>query len=538
MIQITMKKLLMNYKYFFLICLASTPIWSCKAERSDPNGGDYQPTTTTVTIDVSKRYQVIDNFGASDCWTAQFIGKNWPVEKRNTIADLLFSQELDANGKPKGIGLSLWRFNIGAGSAEQGNASNITTPWRRSECFLNADGTYDWSKQDGQRWFLRAAKERGVENFLGFNNSAPVYLTDNGTANNKGRTSIGYNIKAGKFGDYADFLVEVVKGLKKTDNIDLKYLSPFNEPEWNWDGDSQEGSPAKDSEIAYLVRLLDQKLTASSLNSKIIVCESGKYDLTYKTDNSYPERCNHIEDFFNPASSNYIGALSHVPNLIAAHGYFTTTPENVLVSTRQGLGAALKSRNLGFWQSEFCMLETDPLAGSGPGKDLTMKFALYVARVMHYDFTAANASAWQWWLGITNGDYKDGLVYVSDSYTDGTVSDSKLLWTIGNYSRFVRPGSVRVDAISTNDKANDPQGLMVSCYVNDATKQLVMVAINYSTSDKSFTPNIKGATVKTMVPYVTSDNVGENLKPGTAVTPGTSFKVPARSVITYVGTIM
>ena len=42
--------------------------------------------------------------------------------------------------KPKGIGLSLWRFNVGAGSAEQGEASQIASPWMRTECFLQADG--------------------------------------------------------------------------------------------------------------------------------------------------------------------------------------------------------------------------------------------------------------------------------------------------------------------------------------------------------------------------------------------------------------
>ena len=54
------------------------------------------------------QYQTIDGFGASDAWRAQFVGKNWPLEKRNQIADLLFSQELDEAGNPLGIGLSIW----------------------------------------------------------------------------------------------------------------------------------------------------------------------------------------------------------------------------------------------------------------------------------------------------------------------------------------------------------------------------------------------------------------------------------------------
>lgn len=84
------------------------------------------------------------------------------------VADWLFSTENDANGKPKGIGLSLWRFNVGAGSTEQGEDSQIGSPRMRTECFLQPDGSYNWDKQQGQRNFLRLAKERGVNKFWHF----------------------------------------------------------------------------------------------------------------------------------------------------------------------------------------------------------------------------------------------------------------------------------------------------------------------------------------------------------------------------------
>ena len=61
-----------------------------------------------------------------------------------------------------------------------------------------------------------------------------------------------------------------------------------------------------------------------------------------------------------------------------------------------------------------------------------------MARVLHADLTIANASSWQWWLGISPGDFKDGLVYV-DRDTKA-LYDSKLLWGVGNYSHFLRRG--------------------------------------------------------------------------------------------------
>ena len=131
------------------------------------------PLPLVVRVLPSQTYQTMHSFGASDCWSAQFIGQNYPLAKREQIADWLFSLDTDAAGNPKGIGLSLWRFNIGAGSTEQGDSSGIKSPWRRSECFQRPDGTYDWSKQAGQQWFVEAAHRRRVPYLLGFTNSPP-----------------------------------------------------------------------------------------------------------------------------------------------------------------------------------------------------------------------------------------------------------------------------------------------------------------------------------------------------------------------------
>ncbi|MBT1711832.1 hypothetical protein KK062_26560, partial [Fulvivirgaceae bacterium PWU5] len=123
-----------------------------------------------VTIHVDDRRQSIHNFGGSDAWACQFVGR-WRDDKRQQVADWLFSMEDDADGKPEGIGLSLWRFNIGAGSAAQ---NNIVDEWRRTEGFLNADGSYTWTRQAGQQWFLEAARQHGVNQFVAFVNSPPV----------------------------------------------------------------------------------------------------------------------------------------------------------------------------------------------------------------------------------------------------------------------------------------------------------------------------------------------------------------------------
>ena len=73
-----------------------------------------------VKIDAKNKAQRIDNFGAAGAWFSEGIGKHWPTQNRDQMAEWLFSKEIDKTGNPKGIGLSAWRFNIGGGTAEQG----------------------------------------------------------------------------------------------------------------------------------------------------------------------------------------------------------------------------------------------------------------------------------------------------------------------------------------------------------------------------------------------------------------------------------
>jgi O-glycosyl hydrolase len=121
-----------------------------------------------VKVDLRRGFQAMDNFGASDCWSMQMLGA-WSLENRERVADLLFSRE-------KGIGLSCWRFNLGAGK----NLEDIPDPWRTVETFEVSEGVYDWTRQAGEQWFLGAAKARGVRQFVAFANSPPARMTRNG----------------------------------------------------------------------------------------------------------------------------------------------------------------------------------------------------------------------------------------------------------------------------------------------------------------------------------------------------------------------
>ena len=515
---------------------------------SEPGMGKHAPSKPDVTkfvVESGVKCQSIDNFSASDGWSMQFIGL-WPEEKQEKMADWLFSTENDANGKPKGIGLSLWRFNIGTGSAEQGESSQIGSVWTRSECFLKPDGTYDWNKQQGQRNFMKLAKQRGVNQFLGFILSAPVYWTQNGLATNTGRDA-SFNLKQEHYTDFARFLANVIIGLEKHDGIKLDYICPFNEPDghWNWIGPKQEGTPATKYEIAKTVRLIGREFVSQKINTNILVSESFDYNCLYRVHPMvHADRGYQIQSFFSPDSiSTYIGNVPNVPRLMAAHSYWTDTPLSGLRTIRKELGSELKKNNVRFWQTELCIMGNDNEIGGGGGKDLTMKTALYVARIIHHDLVYANASAWQWWRSVGTGNYKDGLIYTNPdkSLLDGSFTDSKLMWALGNYSRFIRPGAIRLEIVAYNAQEKiitegdtDPYSLMISAYLNKNNKP-VAVVINYGDKERTFKLNWKGNAPVEWQPYCTNDEKDFNLQPTPKIKYGKEITIPARSVVTYLG---
>jgi O-glycosyl hydrolase len=497
--------------------------------------------TQQIRIDPSICYQTIDGFGASDAWRCQFVGKNWPLEKREHIADLLFSQESDAQGNPKGIGLSIWRFYLSAGTAEQGDDSDIGNPWRRGECFLDADGTYDWTKLAGQQWFLKAARDRGVERFLAFPNAAPVHLSKNG----KGyapKGNIHLNVKPGCLDDYAAYLVEVMDHFSRK-GMGFDYLSPINEPQWNWDGSGQEGTPALNEEIYGLVRYLSHGLSAKGLRTRIVIGEAGTIGHAAMTMDFMGMTSDGRDDqarfFFNEESPFYIGDLPNVETTISAHSYQSVWPLDKQVAYRHMLHKALKAANpaLGYWQSEYCILQRNGEIRGGGGRDLGMNTALYVARIIHHDLTIAQAKSWQWWTALSQVDFKDGLVYLDDGSQgetgkmgahiaslvhDGEVRQSKLLWTLGNYSRFIRPGMVRIQC-DVAPKQSYVDGVLASAY-KDKSNRVVLVLVNLSTEEKRCDLGL------TDVVEVYTTSAEANMRKSRQESAG--IRIPARAVAT------
>ncbi|XEC93707.1 glycoside hydrolase [Paenibacillus tarimensis] len=505
------------------------------------------PLLYNVSIDASVKYQRIDNFGASDAWSMEQLGKYWTEENKSRVADLLFSRE-------KGIGLSAWRFNIGAGSTETDRAI-ISNSWRRAEAFKSSEeGNYDWSKQAGQQWFLQAAKERGVETLIAFVNSPPVWMTKNGHA--QPNSTVGStNLKEGYEDEFASYLIDVLEHFKQ-EGLEFQYISPVNEPTWDWNGAGQEANRYNNDDLKRVILELYRQLKERGLPAQISAPDG--VEITALLDDEYYHMFSHSERYMGGANSMGLGKYREyikdllgdpelkeaVGNKIASHSYwsdYSKPGDDRLGKLRELLHDNLKKYDPAakYWVTEYCIL-----GSYGPGRDLGIDPALHVARTIHFDLTKANAQGWQWWTAVSKEDYKDGLIY-TDFQREGdeqTILLSKIFWALGNYSKFIRPGAERIALTGLDEQARS--GLMGSAYLHAGEQTVTAVFVNDSHEDKRIKLSFNGLDMEhnaiIMKSYVTSADRDLTQEEDVPVQAGGTFEtiIPARSVMTLNGKLV
>jgi O-glycosyl hydrolase len=220
-----------------------------------------------------------------------------------------------------------------------------------------------------------------------------------------------------------------------------------------------------------------------------------------------------------------------VSKIIYAHSYFTTSPYATAVALRKEVKAKITEKNIGYWMSEYCILGDNAGEINGNGRDLGINPALYVARVIHNDLVNANASSWQWWTAVSAYNYKDGLIYIDKNKSDGEYYPSKILWALGNFSRFIRPGDIRI-AASIPSIADTADSFLISAFRDKTAKKIVIVAVNSGIQPRDIKIDLKNSQVNQLRTYITSES--GDLKPGKSFYIKDTFSVPARSVVTFI----
>lgn len=495
---------------------------------------------TKIVISPDTVFQTINSFSASDCWTCNFVGV-WDNDSKDNAAKWLFSTELDSKGNPKGIGLSMWRINLGGGTAELGDDSKIDDISRRAECFLSKDGTYDWSKHQGQRFFWTKAKEYGCDNFVLFSNTPPVFYTRNGLGFSPGDWKS--NLKEDCYDDFADFLVTSAEHLCFDEGLNITHISPVNEPQYQWTG-GQEGTPWRNEEIKKIAVELDARLQKSDLSTKILITEAGAWNYLIEG-TSFAE--NQIFNFYDPLSSNYIGNLPSMAKVVGGHSYWTDTKNEDMKTLRTRVGEKCRKYNIDCFQTEWSLLSNPPIDDLPNSYDEAsyMDIAIHMAKVIHTDLTAANVTSWSYWtsMDMERWGHKNRfsllkIIPAGGDYDDiwhaGKITTHKTLWVLGNYSRFIRPGYKRIKL----DGADNMSGLLGSAYLSPDSTKIVAVYVNVGRKSEKISTEISvwdDYSVKSRSTYRTCSLIDLSCVANKKdFVNGETFIIPARSVITMV----
>lgn len=403
----------------------------------------------TVSVDDNQVFQTVESIGASGSWWSQDIG-GWEeaetssLSKREYIAELLFDQT-------DGIGLSSYRYNLGGGSTLQ-NSPKITDPWRRAESFETEEGVYDWDKDANAQWFLNKAVDYGIADIYVFVNSPLTRLTKTGSAYGEMIKGISSNLAPENYEAFANYVYDVTEHFVEK-GVPVTNVSPINEPQWEWTG-GQEGNHYEPEEVVDLLKVfLDKKEERPLLeNVHLSMPELGEWG-----NSSYP----YYEALVNDET------IKNAFETWDVHSYWTNQyakEDFVKWLEEQNISPALK-------MSEWTEMVN--------GRDYTMHSALVMANQIYEDLTILDVTVWQYWIAVSSYDYRDGLIYVDVNSHE--IEPTKRLWTMGNFSKFIRPGYVRIKS-EVDDK--DVNAVSFKGTNNNGEEEIVTILINNSFEEK------------------------------------------------------
>jgi glucuronoarabinoxylan endo-1,4-beta-xylanase len=318
--------------------------------------------------------------------------------------------------------------------------------------------------------------------------SPPAKYKDNNNVNSGGA------LLPASYQAWADDLTAMAKNLS-AQGVNLKWISAQNEPNWTADYESCRYSEAQMA--SFVGGYLGPTLEKAGLKTRVIAPEVINFG-ALKT--------------YADALLNDANALKYL-DVIATHQYGSGPTGSAFPYKLAG------EKGKEIWETEHGM---DNYAG-----DETMKGGIPLAQEMHQDIVNGPVSAYHvWWIipgdGV-NGTQSNGLVMRGHVNQRGYV--------MGNYSRFVRPGSYRITATE-----NPTSSIYVTAYSNDSSGTLAIVAFNTSSAAVAQKFVLNGVTVPTVTPWETSDAVKLTAREAVPVSGGGfSWSIPGMSVITFVG---
>ncbi|KAK4456502.1 glycoside hydrolase superfamily [Cladorrhinum samala] len=441
--------------------------------------------STGITVDLSRTYQTMDGFGTSEAFQRAVTMQKLSETEQRKFLDLMFSTE-------KGAGLSILRNGIG--SSPDMRDDHMVSIQPKNPGGPKATPQYVWDKSDnGQVWVSREAVHTyGVKTIYANAWSAPGYMKTNGNDANGG-SLCGVSGASCSSGDwkqaFADYLVQYIK-YYAAENITVTHLGFLNEPDYTTSYASMRSSG---TQAADFIKILRPTLDRNDLSNVLINCCD---TMGWSTMNTMLSQMRSVESMLGVATG---------------HSY-TSGPSSPL-STKTKSWMTEAADNNGAWTSAW-------YSNGGAGEGFTWANNIYSA------ITSGNVSAYLYWIGgqDRSSNTNSKMIRVVNKQVD----PSKRLWAMGNWSRFVRPGAVRVGTTAS--------GVRTTAFKNvDGTVSVQVINSGGATTASIALSNAGGFTVGSATAWVT-DNSRDLTEIGATVDASgkVTGSVPQRSMVTFV----
>lgn len=408
-----------------------------------------------IQINNNKKFQPYEGIGASGAWWAQIVG-GWDnkdengEEIRNVISRLLYD-------KTNGIGMNIYRYNIGSGSAHSGNGEYSDFA-RRTESFDTDNGGYDFNRDKNAVYMMRQAVNDGAEEVILFVNSPIEKLTKNGWAHLKKHQLFRTNLSPKNYLPFAKYCLDITEHFVN-EGLPVKYLSPINEPFWIWTG-GQEGCHYSPRQAGKVMQVFAKELIKRSKLSAVKLSGVENGDIRW----------------FNKSYTRNLMKYPEVRGCIDSvdlHSYFLYQPLPFFNNRIKFLNRYRKWMDKNYPGLPIKMSEWTHMVG---GKNPDMDSALETVKVMIEDFTLLGVTSWQHWIACSHYDYHDGLIYLD--IENKSFETTKRLYATGNFSKYIPLGAKRIEAEC------DDGDIMLVAFENE--EKSVVIILNPTNKEKSF----------------------------------------------------
>ena len=431
-------------------------------------------------------HQTFETFGTSSAWWSQTVDDEATARE---IARLLYDKET-------GLGLDIYRYNIGGGEKENPDC-RIGDPNRRTESFyvLNEETgeyEYDFTRDANARRMLDMAVEYGASEVILFCNSPHFSMTASGHASG-GLTEYASNLPKENYGAFVDYVLTIADWFVEQ-GYPVTAISPINEPQWKWGGDwvGQEGCHYTADETVEVLELFAVEMQKRNSPYKLNGPESGELSPAYYE---------YIDKFF--ASE----ILNEFCDTYSGHSYWIDNKH--WIKSEVGTKFAEQFPGKKLEMSEWCEL---PLTIDSK----TIDSGLYMANIIVQDLNLLNAVSWQSWTAV-NGD---GLMEI----IDGELVIYNRYYAYKHFSSFIENGMVRIDVMdSFEDKTS-----IASTAFTDGEKTVIVLINNAENAQ-----NIRLYGVYESAEIYVSDAT-RNLEKSELDAEQRNVELPAKSIATVV----